>query len=371
MGGKGYMTHHGLHISAKEVKYDEYISEISKFPNRNYDLGPVASKMLMLFANYPYMSTYQIFSLLKKKGGDVREMAYKNVHKRIKQLHSLNLIEKVEKQSLQNILEESIHNPTYYRLTTGGIFHLIYKDNYLNDVFGENIFYNYSGNIIFKTLLYPYFEKETLSKIYWLITFTEILNYLNKCCVITNEIVELTKKNDRSVLMDLFNWDNPEDYNVTTMLFIDREFRLGFTERPQIKKIDADETIKISSKNKSVIIKLNEKKDTAILTTADKKTYGLGVEVSDGKYVIGMKIGTYKERAFKQLIHSINYSLLTLATSIIMRITEKDFEGVVAKGDMVSFLILSHDQKLMSLLEKTKKIFEERYQTLIQLKNET
>ncbi len=64
-------------------------------------------------------------------------------------------------------------------------------------------------------------------------------------------------------------------------------------------------------------------------------------------------------------------SLLTLATSVIMRITEKDFEGVTARGDIVSFLILSQDKKLMSLLERTKRIFEERYQTLIQLKNET
>ena len=64
-------------------------------------------------------------------------------------------------------------------------------------------------------------------------------------------------------------------------------------------------------------------------------------------------------------------SLLTLATSVIMRIIEKDFEGVTARGDIVSFLILSQDKKLMSLLERTKRIFEERYQTLIQLKNET
>ena len=54
-----------------------------------------------------------------------------------------------------------------------------------------------------------------------------------------------------------------------------------------------------------------------------------------------------------------------------MRITEKEFEGVYAEADMASFKILSHDQKLMSLLEKTKKIFEKRYQALIQLKNET
>jgi hypothetical protein len=367
MDKKGYIHDAGLHISAKEANYEEYISEISKFPNRNYDLGPVASEMLMLFVDRHYMSAYQIFSLLKVRG-EAYEMAYKNVHKRIKQLYSLNLIEKVEKQSIRDLLEESMHNPIYYRLTTGGIFHLIYKDKTsLTDMFGiTNMFQNYSENIIFKTLLYPYFEKGTLSKIDMLMIFTEILNYLNECCAITNKIVESTGyRNDGIAVIPLFNWDDPEEYNVTTMLFLDKEFKLGFTEKPQIKKIDRDETIKISTKDKSVIIKLNKKKDTAILTTADKKTYELGVEMSDGKYIVGMKIGTYKEGASKQLIHSINYSLLTLATSIIMRITE-NYEGNIA-----SFIILSHDHKLTSLLERTKKIFEERYQALIQLKNET
>jgi hypothetical protein len=299
-------------------------------------------------------------------------MAYKNVHKRIKQLHSLNLIEKVDKESIRDPLEESIHNPTYYRLTTGGVFHLIYKEkSFLSNMSGKKMFQNYSENIIFKTLLYPYFEKETVSKINMLMIFSEILNYLNKCCAFTNDIIEFTKKNYGPVVMPLFNWDNPEKYDVGTMLCLNHEFNLGFTEKPQIKKIDSCGTIKISSKSKSAIIKLNEKKDTAILTTADKKTYELGVEMSDGKYEVGMKIGTYKEGAFKQLIHRINYSLLTLATSIIMRITEKDFEGVAAEADIAGFKILSHDQKLMSLLERTKKIFEERYQALIQLKKET
>jgi hypothetical protein len=371
MDRKGYIYDSGLHISSKEAKYEEYVSEISKFPNRNYDLGPVASKMLMLFVNRPYISTYQIFTILKRRG-EADEMAYKNVHKRIKQLHSLNLIEKVEKQSIQNILEESIHNPTFYRLTTGGIFHLIYKDKFsLSRTLGtKKMFQNYGENIIFKTLLYPYFEKETLSKINMLMIFTEILNYLNECCAFTNDIVEFTKKKYGPVVMPLFNLDNPEEYDVGTMLCLDNEFHLGFTEKLRIKKIDNDQTIKISSKNKSAIIKLNERKDTATLITQDKKTYELGVEAFDGKYEVGMKIGTYKEGAFKQLVHSINYSLLTLAISIIMRITKKDFEGL-AGVDIVSFKTLSHDHKLMSLLERTKKIFEERYETLIQLKNET
>jgi hypothetical protein len=168
----------------------------------------------------------------------------------------------------------------------------------------------------------------------------------------------------------LFNWDNPEDDLDLNWHDLNHEFNLGFTKKPRIEKVNGEKIIKISSKNKSVLIKLNDKKDTAILTTADKKTYELGVEQSDGKYKVGMRIGTYQEVAFEQLAHGINYNLLTLATSIIMRITEKDFTAFTERN-IPSFKILSEDQKLMSLLERTKKLFEERYETLMRLRKNT
>lgn len=94
-------------------------------------------------------------------------MAYKNVHKIVKQLHSLKLIEVVGKETIKKE-RESIHNPKYYRLTTGGIFSLIYNHQFSLVSSGmQNIkkfFQNYSENILFRTILYSYFEEQSLEQ---------------------------------------------------------------------------------------------------------------------------------------------------------------------------------------------------------------
>jgi hypothetical protein len=305
-------------------------------------------------------------------------MAYKNVLRCMRQLQSLNLIELIGEPSIKDKLKESLHNPKYYRLTTGGIFNLIYRISrdktsalYRDPTIGTiRMFQNYSDNILFRTILSPYFETKTLSKIENPAIFVELLDYLNKCCVHAENFIQYTKENKGSWVDSLFNWDFPEKYDIEAMDIMNDEFDLGFTEKPIIEKIESEEMIKIFSKKKSVFIKLNYKKDAAILTTDDGKIYELGVELSDGKYIVGVRMGTHQEVAFSQLMHGINYSLLTLAVSMIMRITEKDFTALT-EVNIPSFRLLSMDRKLMPLLERTKKMFEERYQALIQLKNET
>jgi hypothetical protein len=369
------------YISSVELDYEEYLSEISKFPNRNYELGPTASMILLFFAMHPYLSTYQIFSSLRGKSD---EMAYKNVHKIIKHLHSLKLIELVAKKSI-NKERESIHNPKYYRLTTGGIFSLIYNGQIsllapgmLSLIYNgqisllapgiekiKKLFQNYSGNIIFKTILYPYFEEQNLLQMDNAIIFGQLLDYLEKCCASTNYFVEYMKENKWFVVMDFFNWDNPEIYNPLAILYLNRQFNLNLSEKLHIEKINL-ETIKISDKAKSVFITLNEKRDTTILTTETRKKYNLWVRL-DNKNNLSIRVKTPREIPLSGLAHDINYNLLTLVFSINLR-KEKDLIGAEIKTN--SFNILSKDRKFVALLERTKKVFEERYQEFILLTKE-
>jgi hypothetical protein len=340
-----------------------------------YKLGSAASRILVLFSMYPYLSAYQIFNLLKMNE-EKHGMAYKNVHTYVRQLHSLKLIDIVDKK-LINTLDESIHHPIYYRLTTGGIFHLISKTNifvFFSDskkanTAIETLFQNYSDNIIFKTLLYPYFQKETLSKINNEEIIAEIINYLKKCCSLTEKITRLIKNIPYPFLLSpLFDWDNPEKYWISTMGQINDKFNLGFTKKPHVEKINGEEEIiKVTSDKKSVDIRLNDKKDAAILTTQDKKTYELPVTTFHGNYTVGIIFDSARKIDFDRLVHGINYNLLNLAVSMIMRITEKDFAGYTELSTD-AYEILSQDAKLMSLLDKTKEVLEERYQTLVQLR---
>jgi hypothetical protein len=360
-----------------EIEYKEYIDEISKFSNRKYDLGPVSLQMLKQFAEHPYLSVYQIFGSLKKLG-EQHEMAYKNVHKRIKQLHSLKLIEQIK------IKTKTLHNPKYYRLTTGGIFNLIYNGQISLSAPGmfsliyngqlslefpgiekiNKLFQNYSKNIIFRTILYPYFEEQSLSQIDSTIIIEDILDYLKKCCVITDTFIGFITKNKWDLQLRLFNWDNPEKYNELIVPYLNNQFNLNLAEKIHIEKDKDSETISISDKTRSVFIRL-ESKDIAILTTDEGERYKLGV-VLDNKNILSIPLKSFGEVALNGLALHVNYNLLTLVFSINLKMTEK---GLFGKEKTNSFNILSNDRKFVSLLERTKKIFDDGYQKFIDLKN--
>lgn len=175
------------------------------------------------------------------------------------------------------------------------------------------------------------------------------------------------KENKWFALMPFFNWDNPREYNSLAVPYLNSQFNLDLTEKIRIEKIDVNETRKISDKAKSVFITLDEEKDKAILTTEEGKKYDLGVQL-DNKNNLSIRVTSYREAALSGLALHINYNLLTLVFSINLRITEKSFLGAERKTETNSFNILSKDMKFVSLLERTKKLFGERYQEFIQLK---
>jgi hypothetical protein len=104
-------------------------------------------------------------------------IVYKNVHTRVIRLYELNLIENVEK--------ESERGAKYYRLSTGGIYNLIRKQRRLFIKIIKNVLQNYEDNIIFKMLLYPYLEKNTILHIYDTRLLSKICGYLYDCCEAT------------------------------------------------------------------------------------------------------------------------------------------------------------------------------------------
>ena len=73
--------------------------------------GPVALDILEIFAHNESLSTYEIYSKLRLT---TMKMAYKNVHKIIQRLYTLNLIINAKKpKSLDN---ENYHNAIDYKL---------------------------------------------------------------------------------------------------------------------------------------------------------------------------------------------------------------------------------------------------------------
>ena len=100
-------------------------------------------------------SAYMIWDIRRKQG---RPMNYKNVHTRIKKLEKLNLIEKTPGRFSRGAIQ--------YQLTTQGLFYQVSKrpEHELELLSLKELIENYGDNIIFKTLLFPYFEIKTLSR---------------------------------------------------------------------------------------------------------------------------------------------------------------------------------------------------------------
>jgi DNA-binding PadR family transcriptional regulator len=127
-------------------------------------------------------SAYEVWSILRERG---TTMAYKNVYTRLKRLEKLNLIEKVGK---------SKYGAINYRLTTQGLLYQISRFVNIDDTISWSDFLDhYSDSIIFKTLVLPYFEIDTIRhatvKLYFAIT-----SYLHDCYQITLNAADHIKK---------------------------------------------------------------------------------------------------------------------------------------------------------------------------------
>ena len=156
-----------------------YILELGDYQEPN--LGDIESLFLRRIAD-GYSSAYSLFLYLKSPDTHAhpylhkKPMAYKNVNKRVRRLEELKLIE-FEKKSGRNA--------KHYKLTTKGLWYII------SDVrtYDTGLFIKYNDDIILQTLLYPYFEYETIQNCReYSPLHTLISQYLRECCFITFSI---------------------------------------------------------------------------------------------------------------------------------------------------------------------------------------
>jgi hypothetical protein len=159
-----------------------YISILERYKHLGSDIGDRANEILTEFLYAQHLSTYMVYSKFRDHPGH-HKIAYKNIHKRIKRLESLEFIEPVKTKNTK-------HGAIFYRISEAGMFQLfIYRIYPILASFLHSILVNNGNYSIFETFLYPYFRKETL-------TVTEpnyairlaIVNYLNSCCTAAHSL---------------------------------------------------------------------------------------------------------------------------------------------------------------------------------------
>jgi hypothetical protein len=290
---------------------DEFIQVISQFPNRNAKIGSATLRVLRLFITKPRLSTYQMQKAFKFKQDE-------KIRLRVKWLHSVNLIEEIRNKKELEFDEKKRLNTVYFKLTTGGLFYLIYNDNYFLQTLPiasmKNIIRCHGNDILFKTFLYHYIKKSTLLRIKGSDTFAAIFNVLYESCEITEKIVKsLERCNDTSQpAIQLFNWtDIPERYDIDNIRFLDNVFDLRFGQRIGLEKIDRGKTLRILNqegygKGFVTLIKLTENNDRAFLTSSDGMRYELCVERAANKLIIGLEKAAAKKYLLERFTNYVN-----------------------------------------------------------------
>jgi hypothetical protein len=157
------------------LSYSQYLKEISQY-ERIEKLHDIERSSF-----FKIMNAYQPGSYLKLRRH--HESYNKDELNAIKRLQELNLIKVQDKQ--KSFLSRKI----FYVLTSPGLFYIF--SNILN--YPPQFLTRYQHDIILKTLLFQYFEIETIegstARFYSLIT-----HYLQECCRTTLQRIDIVKK---------------------------------------------------------------------------------------------------------------------------------------------------------------------------------
>jgi hypothetical protein len=170
------------------------LKTLSNLSNTSITLGQRQQMMLYHFAENPNpISTYDISPVKNNKKGNIDYEAtkksnnrYKDTRRRIKRLKDLGLIEIVTASQPNN------HNAQYHKLSERGLYYIV--SNNLRFQFGQyDVFYrllkNHGDHPLFNYFLYPYIERNTISKIQDTAIFSHIFSYLHDCCKAVEETI--------------------------------------------------------------------------------------------------------------------------------------------------------------------------------------
>jgi len=243
----------------------EFITEISKVSKRRRKIK-LQDEFLILFAKTSPLSVYQIYN---KHKSDHRMRYIQSVRKKIKQLLDSNLIVKVKNRT-------SKHRAIDYRLSTGGLYHLIYNKRIEFIGLFNRILQHYNQDIVFRILLYPYIQKSSLEGIRNASLISKICAYLYDCCEeVQNTLESIKKSHSRYVVQQVCLWNDVHERgedNYRLIDFLKHKFNLNWLDNNvNVSKNSNDNIVRLSKGNNWLLIRLSEEKTEATMTVNGKE----------------------------------------------------------------------------------------------------
>jgi hypothetical protein len=159
------------------LNFSDFAWKISTY--RPVELGDVEFEILGYFATRISASTYEVFKTLNTVSLATRNKpaSYKNIHKRVKRILQLNLIEE--------IIGQFERGAKHYRVSTYGL--ICYAGRTITE--SDNHIKHNKKNIAIQSLL-QFFEEKSIDSFILVKTFParEIRDYLRDCCAVTIDI---------------------------------------------------------------------------------------------------------------------------------------------------------------------------------------
>jgi hypothetical protein len=329
------------------LECSELISEVSKVPYTRKELTKVQYKFLILFATSDPLSVYQIYRSYES----IHKMKYKQgVDKVVKRLLDLKLIETVE-----NTISK--HHAIDYRLSTMGLYYLFHSKSEESRGHFKKVLTHYHQNKIFTTLLYPYLQKSTVLNIADTSLISKICTYLNECCEeIQSALESIEKSYSKHVVQQVCLWNDIGERGVDNerlIQFLRREFGIIWLDsRAEIVKYGNNNTIRISKRNKRILITLNERRTEATMTMNKNELYKFTVSPMLEILFRGQTIRDWSRFFFLKRVEILASDLVMV---LALRATiESDTK------------VLSQDEKFMQVLRESERKFYDRYRKFVE-----
>ena len=367
-----------------------YISAISIY--KPISLGKTEEQFLEEIKKYGKISVYQLFKNRKKeedKISIVKQMAYKNVHKRVKRLLDLNLIEEIKGNFERGA--------KYYQITTFGIITLIITNHFFN----KKDMIVLKDNIIFKTLIFQYFEEKTIKMLTNQLEY-KLNEYLQHCCRLTSDICQEFQKKlnyfknygierpDDKIIQTYTSYLNGNNIDRSVLKIIerykkeidrDRKVRTGKFEKETGHKLRYINIIGGDKKFKENYIIIYDSSDIdfpitklskKLVSEINKFTYDIlrliAININDlqdrytiekvleleNNYFENKYLDNYNKRnqhAELGTIETIEYEKNYYSLNLLKQLHREELEEFEDLFDEYSFVLVSRDKKFKELLE--------------------
>jgi hypothetical protein len=330
------------------------------------------SEQFLQFLIYEPLSTYKIKSTYMKYNN--QNIDYKGVHKRVKKLLIRKLIQKADDVDVSED-KRAVHGAIFYKLSHMGVYHIIFRIILLGTYETpasqfRKLLVNYKDDPFFHTILYPYFNVETVLNMDPSIQFYAILKYLRACCEAIEDNVR-TRKIGQGGGTPLFRWNDISPGQKHLFKYVEnkfillkehllQEYHLDWLKESYVSKFEDDNTLKFSHRSNSVIVKLNEDKSKATLAINRQIAQELNVSLLHAK---GNRTSVHT--IYLPKMSNEEFAAMFLRGILKNRVSELVFAVTSAPFTENSKVLLAKDNKFINLVKRTRNEFNKRCEEIL------